>query len=77
MGLLSRLFTPKSMQSVPTQGWIRAFGVGLQDFAPRVNQDNMHSFFAVFACVSKITHDISKLPLLSKINTWAWASGMS
>lgn len=67
MGLLNRLFTPKSMQSVPTQGWIRAFGVGLQDFAPRVSQDNMHSFFAVFSCVSKIAHDISKLPLLSKI----------
>lgn len=67
MGLLSRLFTPKSMQSVPTHGWMRAFGVGFQDFAPRANQDNIHSFFAVFACVSKIAHDISKLPLLTKV----------
>jgi phage portal protein, HK97 family len=67
MGLLSRLFTPKSMQSVPRHGWMRAFGVGFQDFAPRANQDNIHSFFAVFACVSKIAHDISKLPLLTKV----------
>ena len=67
MGFFRRLFTAKSMQSVPVHGWVRASSVGFQEFLPRVSQDSIHSFFAVFACVSKIAHDISKLPLLTKV----------
>ncbi|PIT51879.1 phage portal protein [Snodgrassella alvi] len=68
MSWLKRLFRKKSSPKAGG-GWqsICESARGTWQFGMRMDPEDVNSFFAVFACISKISQDISKLPLLTKI----------
>lgn len=71
MGILSRIFGRRPAQSVNGSGWtnlIHEPATGAWQTDGRYRTEHSHSlFFAVFACVSKISQDIAKLPLKTKV----------
>lgn len=69
MGFLSKIFRKKGLENVQTVGWrtlIHEPFTGAWQLNKELKTEDMTSFFAVFSCVSKISSDIAKLPLLLK-----------
>ena len=73
MGILSRLFGRRPAQPLNGSGWtnlIHEPATGAWQTDGRYRAEHPHSlFFAVFACVSKISQDIAKLPLKTKVRS--------
>ena len=69
MGFFDYFRKTKSMQSVPNQPWqpiIYEPYAGAWQRNDELKRTDMVSFHAVFACVSRISSDIGKLPILTK-----------
>ena len=67
MGWFDR-FRKKTLNPVSAGGWrsiISEPSQGAWQQGKSVSREDISSFFAVFACISKISQDISKLPLLT------------
>lgn len=72
-------FRKKTLSPVSTGGWRSIISEPFQGAwqqGKSVSREDISSFFAVFACISKISQDISKLPLLTKTQKdGVWTSG--
>ena len=70
MGMLDRLMgRKKGLSSVQSSGWtplIHEPFTGAWQQNKELKREGVTSFYAVFACISKISQDLSKLPLLLK-----------
>ncbi len=67
MRILDKLFRKKALTSVPQPGWVvQEPFTGAWQRNMELRREDISSFFAVFACVSKISQDVAKLPLLIK-----------
>lgn len=73
MGLFSKFFNQRS-KSRAGKGWQNAIDFrGAWHLGSKLSQDDENRFYSVFTCVSKISQDISKLSLLTKVfdnNVW-------
>lgn len=69
MGFLSKLFRKKGLESAQQVGWrtlVQEPFSGAWQLNKELKMEDTVPFFAVFSCVSKISSDIAKLPLLLK-----------
>ena len=70
MGLFDKFFRKKSLQGVQSSGWrsiINEPFSGAWQRNHELKREDMAAFFAVFSCVTRISHDIAKLPLQTRV----------
>ncbi|WP_373753795.1 phage portal protein [Neisseria weixii] len=70
MGLFDKFFRKKSLQGVQSSGWrsiINEPFTGAWQRNQELKREDMAAFFAVFSCVTRISHDIAKLPLQTRV----------
>ena len=65
MGLFDKFFRKKSLQGVQSSGWrsiINEPFSGAWQRNQELKREDMAAFFAVFSCVTRISHDIANQP---------------